>query len=179
MELISHFYPSLAICLFLAYTIRCNPNFARPDSRYFMLALHLVIVLIGADVAELLLSTLPYFTQWRVFFSVVGYALRPAALYCLVFILRPCLSRKAAVWLSLPLACHVLLLLTAFSRRGCSDIRQIISFFAVRWAFSPLVSAFFIWSSCFIFRWIFPQEGEDSAFRRPWRCASILLLLRR
>lgn len=114
MELISHFYPSLAICLFLAYTIRCNPNFARPDSRYFMLALHLVIVLIGADVAELLLSTLPYFTQWRVFFSVVGYALRPAALYCLVFILRPCLSRKAAVWLSLPLACHVLLLLTAF-----------------------------------------------------------------
>lgn len=179
MELISHFYPSLAICLFLAYTIRCNPNFARPDSRYFMLALHLVIVLIGADVAELLLSTLPYFTQWRVFFSVVGYALRPAALYCLVFILRPCLSRKAAVWLSLPLACHVLLLLTAFFTPWVFGYTADNQLFRGPLGLFPFGVCFFIWSSCFIFHWIFLQEGEDSAFRRPWRCASILLLLRR
>lgn len=80
--------------------------------RYYWLTVISTVILIAADTLESWTQGDPSLRFWRIFFSVVGYVIRPAAALSIALIVYPATHRPRLLWI--PLALNFCVYMTAF-----------------------------------------------------------------
>lgn len=115
-RLMRYYFPVLFLIPMLIIFINMDKRVTRASSKSIYLMVVVLLIMILADVFEYWLSTLDHPCWERVFFSVIGYCLRPA---CMLIILLDTIpgsasSKKRTLLLSLPSMINTAVYITAF-----------------------------------------------------------------
>ncbi len=108
--IVSNFF-TLTLCAGLGALVLTNQTFEKRTARLFMMFVLTVFVLDLAEMADYYLAFAPGFSRWRYVTSALGYALRPAALAIILFIVLR--KRSLRKWILLPLALNAVISLTS------------------------------------------------------------------
>lgn len=96
--LVKHY---ITIVLIIVYGIKLNArkNAKDVELRFFWITLICCFLLVIEDVAESMAALDPDLRFFRIFFSVVGYALRPAAVVGMLLVICPPKHRTWKIWI--------------------------------------------------------------------------------
>ena len=104
----------IPLFLVIGFSMKLLSSRGTTDSnlRYYWLTVVSTVILIAADALEIRTQGSPDLRFWRIFFSVVGYTVRPAAALSIALIVYPRTHRPRFLWI--PLVLNLAVYVTAF-----------------------------------------------------------------
>ena len=154
-----HFATILLMTIF-AMKLRGQKELKDAERRYFWMTLTCCFLLVLQDVAESLASLNPALRLFRIFFSIVGYALRPVAAVGLLLVVLPSEKRTWRIWI----LCFVNLavFLTAFFSPIAFYFDEDYGFVRGPLGYCVFVVAFLYMVQIIYWTWRRYYEGKDS-----------------